>query len=475
MQSITTLSLNLQHPNFATTMDAVQHDRLTRKIIATLADGGTAWTPPTGSLGMIRFLKPDGTMGFYDTDENGNAAVTWTGNVATIMLVEQMLTVAGDVCCQMQFYNSGEERLSSFSWVIKVQQNVVTDETIESTDYFNVLTKRISDIMDAIVNPPQISPDGNWLLWDTEQNAYVDSGVSAGGVNISSVSKRSGTGEPGTIDVYQCNLSSGGVAGTFSVYNGANGARGATGDTGATGTPGVSMTGITKISGTGAGGTVDVYEVEMSDGQSGGTFNVYNGADGQGSPGSATPLMDGTAAVGTATAYAREDHVHPSDTSKVDKVTGKGLSTNDFTNTLKTKLNGIESGATANVASSADPQMDGTKAAGTSSDYSRADHVHPTDTSRQAKNTYFNAQAAECAISASAWTLQSTPTVSGFPYRANIAISGVTSSTYAIVTFRGPDVLSGNYAPLCGTHSGGVYIYSKTNVATTLNSIAIFW
>ena len=30
------------------------------------------------------------------------------------------------------------------------------------------------------------------------------------------------------------------------------------------------------------------------------------------------------------------------------------------------------------------PQMDGTAAAGSSADYSRADHVHPTDTSRQA-------------------------------------------------------------------------------------------
>ena len=34
---------------------------------------------------------------------------------------------------------------------------------------------------------------------------------------------------------------------------------------------------------------------------------------------------------------------------KVDKVTGKGLSTNDFTDTLKTKLDGIEAGAEVNV------------------------------------------------------------------------------------------------------------------------------
>lgn len=150
MQSLTTLNLDLQRPNHATTMYAVQHDRLTRKISATLFDGSTAWTPPSGSLAIVRFAKPDGTMGFYDTDEANHAAVTWSGNVATIMLAEQMLTVAGDVYCQVNFYNTGEERLSTFSWVIKVQPNVIDDETIESTDYFNFLTTEISAAIEAL-------------------------------------------------------------------------------------------------------------------------------------------------------------------------------------------------------------------------------------------------------------------------------------------------------------------------------------
>lgn len=65
-------------------------------------------------------------------------------------------------------------------------------------------------------------------------------------------------------------------------------------------------------------------------------------------PASNTPQMDGTAAVGTSVKYAREDHVHPSDTTKVDKVSGKGLSTNDYTTTDKNKLAGIEAGAQVN-------------------------------------------------------------------------------------------------------------------------------
>lgn len=53
---------------------------------------------------------------------------------------------------------------------------------------------------------------------------------------------------------------------------------------------------------------------------------------------STSPKMDGTATVGTETAFARGDHIHPSDSTKVDKVSGKGLSTEDYTTAEKTKL-----------------------------------------------------------------------------------------------------------------------------------------
>ena len=83
-----------------------------------------------------------------------------------------------------------------------------------------------------------------------------------------------------------------------------------------------------------------------------GTWNVPAGTT---SPATATPLADDTpGAVGTSSKYAREDHVHPTDTTrasasdlsalttavgnKVDKVSGKGLSTNDYTTAEKNKL-----------------------------------------------------------------------------------------------------------------------------------------
>lgn len=47
--------------------------------------------------------------------------------------------------------------------------------------------------------------------------------------------------------------------------------------------------------------------------------------------------------------YATTEYVNGELSKKVDKVEGKGLSTNDFTNDLKTKLDGIDTGAQVNV------------------------------------------------------------------------------------------------------------------------------
>jgi hypothetical protein len=51
-------------------------------------------------------------------------------------------------------------------------------------------------------------------------------------------------------------------------------------------------------------------------GNSGGNATSIQMVGGTGMASSATPLMDGTAAVGTATTWARGDHVHPTDTSR---------------------------------------------------------------------------------------------------------------------------------------------------------------
>jgi hypothetical protein len=91
-------------------------------------------------------------------------------------------------------------------------------------------------------------------------------------------------------------------------------------------------------------------------------------------PSSTTPAMDGTAAVGTGTTWARADHVHPTDTSRA-------------------AVSAIP------AASSTTPIMDSVAAVGVGTTWARADHVHPTDTSRLAvAGTATNNNAAAGAI-----------------------------------------------------------------------------
>lgn len=112
-------------------------------------------------------------------------------------------------------------------------------------------------------------------------------------------------------------------------------------------------------------------------------------------PATVPPLMDGTAAVGVATKYAREDHVHPTDTSRAPLAsptfTGdpKAPTPTAGDNDTSIATTAFVTGAitTAVVPASANPLMNGAVAVGVSTKYAREDHVHPVDTSRAPLNS----------------------------------------------------------------------------------------
>lgn len=85
----------------------------------------------------------------------------------------------------------------------------------------------------------------------------------------------------------------------------------------------------------------DISKITTLDGT---TYNIKDTTARASIPAVATaaPKMDGTAAVGTSAKYAKEDHVHPSDTTKADKANtallsgGTEIKSNDDLNTFKT-------------------------------------------------------------------------------------------------------------------------------------------
>lgn len=279
--STTELTLNMQLPNIAAVSWAVQGDQLARRIQATLVDGSTPWTPEAGYSAVVRYHKPDGTSGVYDVDEDGNPAVTWSGNVATITIAQQALTVPGTVLMQLEFYDSGASRITEFGWANNVQPSAVTDTEFLSTDYYNILTLQIAGVLGASGHPPYInSTSKNWMVWNEDTAAYVDSGFSSVGL----------TGPAPTV--------------TGTAYQYANSSSGTVvpdswSDTRPATTPGTWSWTKTVIT-FDTGNTTTLYSA------------AYQGQDGQGAPGTAMPLPNAaTGAAGTATAYSREDHVHP--------------------------------------------------------------------------------------------------------------------------------------------------------------------
>jgi hypothetical protein len=146
-----------------------------------------------------------------------------------------------------------------------------------------------------------------------------------------------------------------------------------------------------------------------------------------GQAGSATPVVDGTAAVGTSTRFARQDHVHPTDTSRAP-LASPALTGTPTTTTAAVDTNTTQIASTAFVlaqAGSATPIIDGTAAVGTSTRFARQDHVHPTDTTRAA--------------------------VSGQTFTGNIVAPAVTSTS--------------NYARIAEANTGGILQLKKATAS----------
>lgn len=144
MQSLAYITLDLQDVNAAVVVGAKQNDRLSRSITAQLRDGGVAWVPGSGVAATIRYRKPDGTAGFYDTLEDSSSAYSINGSAITFTLAEQMLTVPGEIPVEINFYSGAGEKLTTFIFLLRVQASVLSDAEIISEDYINVLTSMIA-------------------------------------------------------------------------------------------------------------------------------------------------------------------------------------------------------------------------------------------------------------------------------------------------------------------------------------------
>ena len=146
------IGLNLSAYAIPCRLHMVQGDSNSRTIVATLWDGAQPYSVPDGSSVMVRFRKPDGTGGLYDSSEAGET-ISYAGNVVTAPVATQMLAVAGDVFAEIDIFGSGSgkaaERLATFRFVVEVAPCVLPDAEIISSDYYNVLAAKVAEAVAA--------------------------------------------------------------------------------------------------------------------------------------------------------------------------------------------------------------------------------------------------------------------------------------------------------------------------------------
>ena len=148
------ITLNLARPNDLVVVHAKQYDASSRKITVNLQNGNTSWAVPEGASGVVRYRKPDNTIGFYDTDEFDNAAIVVDSSdksKLTVTLSIQALTCPGRVLAEINFFDLNGAKLSTFAFAIDVERSAAGDDEIISEDYVNGLTALIQQIIESAV------------------------------------------------------------------------------------------------------------------------------------------------------------------------------------------------------------------------------------------------------------------------------------------------------------------------------------
>ena len=133
MQIQTQITVDLNRPGIQT-VPAMQHDAKTRAVAISLLCDGQPWQPPEGVTAAIGFERPDRTRGLYDRLSDGTAAITISGNVATVLLTAGMLSVPGCVRACLVFHDENLNQLSTFPFRIQVQVNPAA-EAPQMDDY----------------------------------------------------------------------------------------------------------------------------------------------------------------------------------------------------------------------------------------------------------------------------------------------------------------------------------------------------
>lgn len=145
MKVTSRITADMTRPNVAARVNAVQGDGNTRFVEITLLSGGAAWQPPEDAEAAISYSQPCGRKGLYNRLADGTDAISISGNVVTVILAPQMLTVSGTVQAFLEFHDAQLNRLTTFPFSVSVTGNPAAGARI-TEDYIRL--KWLEDKLD---------------------------------------------------------------------------------------------------------------------------------------------------------------------------------------------------------------------------------------------------------------------------------------------------------------------------------------
>lgn len=114
-------------------VEVVEGDQYVRRLELALLSNGESWQIPEDAAAVIRFQKPDGTGGEYDTLPDGTAGWSASGNLLTVTLAPQVTTCPGGVMLSVELLR-GNARIRTFSILLNVHAAI--PQGLESGTYF---------------------------------------------------------------------------------------------------------------------------------------------------------------------------------------------------------------------------------------------------------------------------------------------------------------------------------------------------
>lgn len=270
-----------------------------RVLHITLTEDGDIFDIPDGCVAVFTALKPDGKIVFNDCVIDGNE-ITYT-------VTGQSTAITGKHDCELRLYGAGNTILTSPRFTIIVHPAAYADR-IESTDEYNALNNLIYEASSKL------------------QNGDFIPKLSVGQVITLSPGSMATAEITGTVEEPVLN---------FAIPQGAEGQAEATVPDSAlseTSTKPVQNVVITRA-------LKNLMEALSSHEEN--TENPHSVTAEHVGLGRVNNTSDDEKPIST----AQQAALNALDNAKVDKMAGKGLSANDFTDDYKNKLDGIEAGA----------------------------------------------------------------------------------------------------------------------------------